>query len=82
MNGTSEESAKSDLANLDLAYLISYAVFMFVSGWAAERLDLRYFLSGAWMSFLYRFPLPMFQRLVGILVLKNSLENKFFLTQP
>ena len=46
MNGTSEESAKSDLANLDLAYLISYAVFMFVSGWVAERLDLRYFLSG------------------------------------
>ena len=25
MNGTSEESAKGDLANLDLAYLISYA---------------------------------------------------------
>ena len=46
MNGTSEEEAKSNLANLDLAYLISYAVFMFVSGWVAERLDLRYFLSG------------------------------------
>merc|ERR1712038_903421 len=46
MNGTSEESAKGDLANLDLAYLISYAGFMFVSGWVAERMDLRYFLSG------------------------------------
>ena len=52
MNGTSEEEAKSNLANLDLAYLISYAVFMFVSGWVAERMDLRYFLSGGCRSLL------------------------------
>ena len=49
MNGTSEEDAKGDLATLDLAYLISYAVFMFVSGWVAERMDLRYFLSGGYL---------------------------------
>ena len=61
MNGTSEESAKSDLANLDLAYLISYAVFMFVSGWVAERLDLRYFLSGGWMSLNTVCPCPCFR---------------------
>lgn len=34
------------LAVLDSSYLFSYAVFMFVSGWVAERMDLRYFLSG------------------------------------
>ena len=51
MNGTSEEDAKGNLANLDLAYLISYAGFMFVSGWVAERMDLRYFLSGGWRFF-------------------------------
>ena len=98
MNGTSEESAKGDLANLDLAYLISYAGlyfmlmltlfcmlmlklllllllmvkllctstprlawstlfpagFMFVSGWVAERMDLRYFLSGKYLHPLYK----------------------------
>ena len=52
MNGTTEEEAKGNLANLDLAYLISYAVFMFVSGWVAERMDLRYFLSGGCRSLL------------------------------
>ena len=54
MNGTSEEEAKGNLANLDLAYLISYAGFMFVSGWVAERLDLRYFLSGGCKSFQWK----------------------------
>ena len=57
MNGTSEEDAKGNLANLDLAYLISYAGFMFVSGWVAERMDLRYFLSGGWSFFVFTFEL-------------------------
>ena len=57
MNGTSEEDAKGNLANLDLAYLISYAGFMFVSGWVAERMDLRYFLSGGWRFFVFAFEL-------------------------
>ena len=34
------------LGVIDSSYLFSYAVFMFVSGWIAERMDLRYFLSG------------------------------------
>ena len=29
-----------------LFYIVSSAGFMFVSGWVAERMDLRYFLSG------------------------------------
>lgn len=36
--------SKSLLSLLDLAFLITYAIFMFVSGYLAERCNLRYFL--------------------------------------
>merc|ERR1719239_1181245 len=84
MNGTSEESAKSDLANLDLAYLISYAVFMFVSGWVAERLDLRYFLSGGmilsgvatfFFGFAYTAGIHSYGYLIGMQVLNGVFQS-------
>ena len=36
-------------AEVGLVYLVSSAGFMFVSGWVAERMDLRYFLSGEYI---------------------------------
>ena len=41
-------------AEVGLVYLVSSAGFMFVSGWVAERMDLRYFLSGEYMHSLYK----------------------------
>ncbi|KAH9496783.1 hypothetical protein Btru_009431 [Bulinus truncatus] len=37
---------KDMLGALDLSYLIAYAVAMFISGHIADRIDLRYYLSG------------------------------------
>jgi len=45
IDGKSEESAKMYLGLLDTTYLFSYAFFMFISGFVAERSDLRLFLS-------------------------------------
>ena len=42
-----KSDAKIKLGWLDVSYLASYAVFMFVSGYVAERCDLRYFLSAS-----------------------------------
>jgi len=56
INGTSEEYAKAYLGLLDTTYLFSYAFFMFGSGYVAERMDLRYFLSiGMIFSGLFTF---------------------------
>ena len=41
-------------AEVGLVNLDSCAGFMFVSGWVAERMDLRYFLSGEYMHSLYK----------------------------
>ena len=46
IDGKSEKEAKTYLGLLDTSYLFSYAFFMFWSGIVAERMDLRYFLSG------------------------------------
>jgi len=46
IDGKSEKEAKTFLGLLDTSYLFSYAFFMFWSGIVAERMDLRYFLSG------------------------------------
>ena len=46
VNGTTHREADTLLSSLDTTYLLSYAIFMFVSGMIADRLDLRYFLSG------------------------------------
>ena len=35
---------------LDTSYLVSYAIFMFVSGFIAERVDLRIFLTGGMLT--------------------------------
>lgn len=45
INGKNEQEAKTYLGLLDTSYLFSYAFFMFGSGFIAERMDLRYFLS-------------------------------------
>jgi len=45
INGKTEQEAKTYLGLLDTSYLFSYAFFMFGSGFVAERMDLRYFLS-------------------------------------
>ena len=45
IDGRSQEEAKTLLGLLDTSYLVSYAIFMFVSGLVAERMDLRIFLT-------------------------------------
>jgi len=45
IDGKTEQEAKTYLGLLDTSYLFSYAFFMFGSGFVAERMDLRYFLS-------------------------------------
>eukprot|EP00092_Neocalanus_flemingeri_P014087 GFUD01015196.1.p1 GENE.GFUD01015196.1~~GFUD01015196.1.p1 ORF type:complete len:522 (-),score=116.80 GFUD01015196.1:456-2021(-) len=45
IDGKTEAEAKTYLGLLDTSYLFSYAFFMFGSGFIAERMDLRYFLS-------------------------------------
>merc|ERR1719187_1247109 len=45
IDGRTEQDAKTYLGLLDTTYLFSYAFFMFGSGFLAERMDLRYFLS-------------------------------------
>ena len=45
LDGQTQKEADSLLGLLDTSYLMSYAVFMFVSGMVAERVNLRYFLS-------------------------------------
>lgn len=46
-----DATANHLLAYLDTAFLLSYAIFMFISGFVAERMDLRYFVSlGSFLS--------------------------------
>ena len=45
INGKTEPEAHALLSSLDTTYLLSYALFMFLAGMVADRLDLRYFLS-------------------------------------
>ena len=45
LDGKNKQEADSLLGLLDTSYLMSYAVFMFVSGMVAERVNLRNFLS-------------------------------------
>ncbi|XP_059096435.1 glucose-6-phosphate exchanger SLC37A2-like isoform X2 [Tigriopus californicus] len=49
MNGQEERDAKRIEGLLDTSFLFSYAFFMFISGFVAERVDLRYFLSTGMM---------------------------------
>ena len=44
-NGEPEADVTALLGVIDSVYLFSYAIFIFASGWVAERMDLRYFLS-------------------------------------
>ena len=46
IDGKTETQAHALLSSLDTTYLLSYAVFMFLAGMIADRLDLRYFLAG------------------------------------
>ena len=46
VDGKTHDDANTLMSSLDTTYLLSYAIFMFVSGMIADRLDLRYFLSG------------------------------------
>lgn len=56
INGKTEQEAKTYLGLLDTSYLFSYAFFMFGSGFVAERMDLRYFLSlGMILSGIFTF---------------------------
>eukprot|EP00090_Calanus_glacialis_P030254 TRINITY_DN4876_c0_g1_i1.p1 TRINITY_DN4876_c0_g1~~TRINITY_DN4876_c0_g1_i1.p1 ORF type:complete len:525 (-),score=179.91 TRINITY_DN4876_c0_g1_i1:298-1872(-) len=56
IDGKTEAEAKTFLGLLDTSYLFSYAFFMFGSGFVAERMDLRYFLSlGMIMSGVFTF---------------------------
>ena len=52
IDGKSPEKAKTYLGMLDTTYLFSYAFFMFFSGFVAERMNLRYFLS---LGMIFRF---------------------------
>jgi len=45
IDGKTEQEAKTYLGFLDTSYLFSYAFFMFLSGFVAERVDLRFFLA-------------------------------------
>jgi len=45
MNNTDSNTAHDYLGFMDTSFLASYAIFMFVSGFVAERVNLRYFLS-------------------------------------
>ena len=45
INDKSEAEAKRLEGTLDSSFLFSYAFFMFISGFVAERMNLRYFLS-------------------------------------
>ena len=45
LDGKNKQEADSLLGLLDTSYLMSYAVFMFVSGMVAERVNLRNFLA-------------------------------------
>jgi len=45
MNGVSKEKADSIIGNMQTFYAAFYAGFMFVAGWIAERMDLRYYLT-------------------------------------
>ncbi len=45
INGTNADVGKRLEGGLDAAFLFSYALFMFLSGLIAERVDLRFFLS-------------------------------------
>ena len=46
IDGKTETEAHALLSSLDTTYLLSYALFMFLAGMIADRLDLRYFLAG------------------------------------
>ena len=50
IDGKTQEEAKTLLGLLDTSYLVSYAIFMFVSGFIAERVDLRIFLTGGMLT--------------------------------
>ena len=45
MNNTDSNTAHDYLGFMDTSFLASYAIFMFVSGFVAERVNLRYFLA-------------------------------------
>eukprot|EP00092_Neocalanus_flemingeri_P038990 GFUD01042444.1.p1 GENE.GFUD01042444.1~~GFUD01042444.1.p1 ORF type:complete len:550 (+),score=95.56 GFUD01042444.1:112-1650(+) len=56
INGMTKDEATEYLGLLDTTYLFSYAFFMFVSGFVAERMNLRHFLTiGMLMSGAYTF---------------------------
>lgn len=58
-----DSSANQLLALLDSAFLFSYAIFMFFSGFIADRCNLRYFLSGGMVLsgiLLYAFGLAFY----------------------
>jgi len=56
MNNTDSNTAHDYLGFLDTSFLASYAIFMFVSGFVAERVNLRYFLAiGMILSGLFTF---------------------------
>lgn len=64
-----EDNAKSLLGFLDSCFLISYAIFMFVSGFIAERCHIRYFLSfGMILSgiFTYAFGMAYYYQIHNI----------------
>lgn len=58
-----DATANQLLALLDSAFLFSYAVFMFISGFLADRCNLRYYLSGGMIlsgALLYAFGLTYY----------------------
>ena len=50
IDGKQEQEAHTLLGSLDTTYLLSYALFMFPAGMIADRVDLRYFLSGGMVA--------------------------------
>lgn len=61
-----DATANQMLAILDSAFLFSYAFFMFIAGFAADRCNLRYFLSGGMMLsglLLYAFGLAFYMNI-------------------
>lgn len=76
-NGTDASSSQM-LGELDSAFLFSYAFSMFVSGFIAERVNLRYFLSlGMLLSGIFSYMFGM-GKILNIHVLSFYLTSQIF----
>ena len=69
------------IAGLDLAFLLAYALGMFVSGHLAERIDLRYFLTAGMTArlILHQNDNLLISEKSGVEITKNSLDKIYLI---